>query len=135
MDVTPYLHFAGDCEEAINFYVSALSGSIESLNRYGGSPMEAQAGEAYKDKVMHATVVAGGVKLMAADTIPGHDLASGHQRVALSLHSADAAEGAKAFEALGSGGAIDMPLQDVFWGGRFGMLTDRFGIRWMMSTD
>lgn len=134
MEVTPYLHFAGNCEEAITFYAAALNGSIESLNRYGGSPMEARAGKGYEEKIMHATLVAGGVKLMASDTIPGHALGSGNPAVTLSLHSADAAEGAKAFEALGAGGQVDMPLQEVFWGGRFGMLTDRFGIRWMMST-
>jgi len=134
MDVTPYLHFDGNCEEAINFYVSALNGSIESLNRYGGSPLEAMAGETHKDKIMHATVVAGGVKLMASDAVPGHERGPGNAKVTLSLQSADVAEAVKTFEALAAGGDVTMPLQEVFWGGRFGMLTDRFGIGWMMST-
>jgi len=134
VDVTPYLHFDGNCEEAITFYASALDGSIESLNRYGGSPLEAMAGETHKDKIMHATVVAGGVKLMASDTVPGNEHGAGNAKVALALYSADEAEAAKAFEALAAGGEVTMPLQDVFWGGRFGMVTDRFGIRWLMST-
>ncbi len=134
MDVTPYLHFDGNCEEAITFYASVLHGSIESLNRYGGSPLEAMAGEAHKDKIMHATVAAGDLKLMASDAVPGHERGPGSAKISLSLHSADAAEAAKTFEALAAGGEVTMPLQEVFWGGRFGMLTDRFGIGWMMST-
>jgi PhnB protein len=116
MDVTPYLHFDGNCEEAINFYVSALGGAIESLNRYAGSPLETMAGEMYKDKIMHATVVAGGVKLMASDAVPGHERGSGIAKVTLSLNSADAAEAVKVFEALAAGGEVTMPLQEVFWG-------------------
>ncbi len=134
MDVTPYLHFDGNCEEAITFYATALDGSIESLNRYGGSPLDAMAGETHKDKIMHATVVAGDVKLMASDTVPGHERGSGSAKITLSLQSTDATKALKTFEALAAGGEVTMPLQDVFWGGRFGMLTDRFGIGWMMST-
>ncbi len=135
MQVNPYLHFAGDCEQAINFYAAALNGTVEAIRRYGGSPLEAQVGEAYKDKVMHASLTAGDVRLMASDSMPGTPPAGPGTKVALSLYTADAAEAARTFDALAAGGVVSMPLQEVFWGGRFGMLTDRFGIRWLMSTD
>jgi len=132
MELEPYLFFHGRCEEALNFYKECLRGEIVGLNRFAGSPMESQVGSDYKDKVMHASFVAGDVKFMASDGRPAAPR-DGDDDIALSLATGDAAEGERVFNALAAGGQVTMPLQDVFWGGKFGSLTDRFGVQWMVS--
>lgn len=134
MQLEPYLHFDGNCEEALTFYADVLKGQIENLNRFEGSPMEHEVGDADKKRVMHATLVARDLRLMASDGMPEHKRST-DSNVSLSLATNDGAEGERVFNALAHGGTIDMPLQPVFWGGRYGMLTDRFGVSWMMSTQ
>ncbi len=132
MQLEPYLFFHGRCEEALNFYARCLGGEIVGLNRYAGSPMEADTDAGWRDKVMHASFVAGDVKFMASDGRPG-SAPDGEDDVALSLATADAAEAERVFNALAEGGSVDMPFADAFWGGKFGALTDRFGVQWMVS--
>jgi len=132
MQLEPYLFFHGRCEEALNFYAKALGGEIVGLNRYAGSPMEDQVDPHFRDKVMHASFVAGDVKFMASDGRPGSP-PDGEDDIALSLATNDAAEGERAFAALAEGGNVEMPLADAFWGGKFGQVTDRFGVQWMVS--
>jgi PhnB protein len=132
MQLEPYLFFHGRCEEALNFYKECLHGDIVGINRFEGSPMAEQVGPEYRDKVMHASFVAGDVKFMASDGRPGETL-SRNDDIALSLATSDNAEGERVFNALARGGQITMPLQEAFWGGKFGSLTDRFGVAWMVS--
>lgn len=132
MQLEPYLFFHGRCEEALNFYKECLRGEIVGINRFEGSPMAAQVGADYKDKVMHASFVAGDVKFMASDGQAGNG-PDGEDDIALSLATGDAAEGERVFAALAQGGEVTMPLEDVFWGGKFGSLTDKFGVQWMVS--
>lgn len=132
MQLEPYLFFHGRCEEALNFYKNALGGTIDGLHTYAGSPMESQVDEAFRGKVMHANFVADGVRFMASDGRPG-PAPDGNDDVALSIATGDAAEGERVFAALSEGGSVDMPLGDAFWGGRFGALTDKFGVQWMVS--
>ncbi len=131
MQIEPYLFFHGTCEEALNFYSACFGGEFE-VNRYAGSPMESQVGPEFRDKIMHATFVAGDLKFMASDGRPGAP-PDGQDDIVLSLATADAAEGERVFNALAQGGEVGMPLQEMFWGGRFGELTDRFGVQWMVS--
>ena len=132
MQLEPYLFFHGRCEEALNFYKECLRGEIVGMNRFEGSPMADQVDAEYRGKVMHASFVAGDVKFMASDGQPGES-AGGNGDVVLSLATGDAAEGERVFNELARGGVVTMPLQDAFWGGRFGSLTDRFGMQWMIS--
>jgi PhnB protein len=132
MQLEPYLFFHGRCEEALNFYKDCLRGEIVGINRFAGSPMESQVDPSFKDKVMHASFVAGDVKFMASDGQPGAG-AEGEDDIALSLATNDAGEGERVFAALAEGGTISMPLEEAFWGGKFGSLTDRFGVQWMVS--
>ena len=132
MQLEPYLFFHGRCEEALSFYAKCLGGEVVGLSRFEGSPMESSVDAGYRSKVMHASFVAGDVKFMASDGQPGAP-PDGNDDVALSLATSDAAEGERAFNALAEGGTIEMPLADAFWGGRFGSLTDRFGVQWMVS--
>ncbi len=132
MQLEPYLFFHGRCEEALNFYAQCLGGAIEGLNRFAGSPMEGQVDAGYREKIMHASFVAGNVKFMASDGRPGSP-PDGEDDIALSLNTLDDAEGERVFNALADGGTVEMPLADAFWGGKFGSLTDRFGVQWMIS--
>jgi PhnB protein len=129
--MTPYLSFSGSCEEALDAYKTIFGGTIESLNRYEGSPMEAQVPADFKTKIMHATLISPLGTLMASDT--SRPLEEG-SRISISV-APSAADGERIFNGLADGGKIEMPLQDVFWGGKFGMLTDRFGIDWLVSVS
>lgn len=132
MQLEPYLFFHGRCEEALKFYKQCLHGEIVDISRFAGSPMAEKVDADYRDKVMHASFVAGDVKFMASDGQPG-PAPHGEDDIALSLATSDADEGERVFNALAEGGQVSMPLQQAFWGGRFGSLTDRFGIQWMVS--
>lgn len=134
MQLEPYLFFHGRCEEALNFYKECLRGEITGLSRFAGSPMESQTDASYKDKIMHASFEAEGVKFMASDGRPGPG-PDGEDDIALCISTNDNAEGERVFKALSQGGTIDMPLDTAFWGGKFGALTDRFGVQWMVSIE
>lgn len=132
MQLVPYLMFNGDAEEAMNFYVSALGGQILMMQRYGEAPMHTD--EASKNLVMHATMQAGEIQLMFSDSAGDRETRFG-DNVHLSLNFSSAEEIANAFERLSDGGRVTMPLEDTFWGARFGMLTDKFGVCWMFNWD
>jgi len=134
MELIPYIMFNGNCEEALNFYAKAMSGEIKNISRFGDMPGDNQMSDADKKKIMHSNFEAGDVKFMASDTPrPGHESGSG--AVNLSLNIDDAGQLEKVFNGLSEGGTVTMPLQDTFWGARFGMLTDKFGIKWMLNHE
>ena len=127
-----YLAFPGNCEEALHFYKDWFGGEIVSLQRFGDTPVEST--EEQKQKVMHAEFRAGDIYLMASDGRPGEPLTPGDM-VNLSINLTDADEQESIFSKLSAGGSVDMPLQDTFWGASFGMLTDKYGIRWMLNRE
>jgi PhnB protein len=131
MELEPYLHLNGRCEEALKFYATVFGGEIVYLGRYEGSPVAADVPDDYKQKVMHASFESPALKFMASDPFPGHERAAGN--VTLSLATNDPAEAERVFNALADGGTVGMPLGETFWAARFGMLVDRFGISWMMN--
>jgi PhnB protein len=111
----------------------ALGAEVVTLMRYKDSPeppppVTVPAG--YEDKTMHATFRIGGTTLMASD---GSGDTPSFAGFSLSLAVPTAAEADRAFAALGDGGDVMMPLDKTFWSPRFGMLTDRFGLGWMVS--
>lgn len=135
MTVTPYIIFDGHCEEAFHLYAKALNGEIRALSRYSEMPGEPSAyTPADTNRIMHAELAAGELVIMGADS---NRIASGEgrEKVHLSLSFDDAEAQEKTFNVLAEGGHITMPLQDTFWGARFGMLVDRFGINWMFNYD
>ena len=134
MRIEPYLFFHGTCEEALTFYTQCFDGKITVLNRYAGSPMEQHVSAEYKHKIMHANFVAGDLKFMASDGMAGNP-PDGSDDIALAIGTEDSARGERIFNALAEGGTVTMPLQEVFWGGKFGTVTDRFGIQWMLTVD
>lgn len=134
MQLEPYLFFHGRCEEALNFYKECLGGEIVQISHYAGTPMEDQIDPSFRDKVMHASFVSGDLRFMAADGRPG-PAPDGNDDIALCIAAGTEAEGQRVFDAMSQGGAVEMPLADAFWGGKFGMFTDKFGVQWMITTS
>ena len=131
--LNPYLSFAGTADKAIKLYESALGAKVEPVMRFGDVPASGAA-PADKDLVMHAVLHLDAGILMLSDAMHGTPIATeGNIRVTLDFD--DAADMSKKFEALAVGGKITMPLQDTFWGAKFGMLTDAFGIQWMFNCE
>jgi PhnB protein len=133
MPIQPYLFFEGRCEEAIEFYRSALGAKVEMLMRYKDSPEPPPPGmlpPGSENKVMHAALSVGDAAFMASD---GHCQGRpGFQGFSLSLSAKDEAEAKRVFDALGAGGEVRMPLGKTFFSPCFGMLADRFGVGWMI---
>ena len=131
--INPYLNFTGNAAQAIKLYESALGAKTEQISRFGEAEGMPVAPE-HKDRVMHAMLQIGGGVVMLSDVPPGMPIAT-ESNTHVALHFDDVAETTKRFEALAVGGKVTMPLQDTFWGARFGMLTDAFGIRWMFNCE
>ena len=132
--IVPYLMFNGNAVEALVFYAKAFDGEILFQQTFGDSPMGAETSEEYKSKIMHATFQAGALTFMVSDNMPGHTVANG-SNTSLSLNFTSVADIDKTFAALAEGAKVTMPLADTFWGAKFGMLTDQFGINWMFNHD
>jgi len=134
MRLEPYLFFDGRCEEAIEFYKKTLGAEVKMMMRYKESPQPHQPGmvpPGYDNKVMHATLKIGDAEFMAADDCQGHP---NFQGFSLALAAANEAEAKRLFAALAEGGQVKMPLMKTFFSPAFGMLTDRFGVPWMINT-
>jgi PhnB protein len=135
MQVQPYLFFDGRCEEAIDFYKSALGAEVTMLMRFKDNPEPAQQGCAGGapppgDKVMHASLRIGDSTVMASDGMCAGQ--PSFQGVSLTLTASDEAQAERLFAALGDGGQVQMPLAKTFFSPRFGMVADRFGVSWMI---
>ncbi len=133
MQVQPYLFFDGRCEEAVEFYRSALGAEVTMLSRYKDSPAHQEPGmlpPGSGDKVMHASLRIGDTMVLASD---GHCTGKpSFQGFSLSLTVDTEAEADRFFAALASGGQVRMPLARTFFSARFGMVADRFGVCWMI---
>jgi PhnB protein len=131
--IQPYLFFGGRCEEALEFYRTALGAQVDFLMRYKESPEPLPPGRllpGFENKVMHATFRISGSTLMASD---GCEEGQSFAGFSLSLAVPTQAEADRAFTALSDGGKVKMPLTKTFWSPCFGMVTDRFGLGWMVS--
>jgi PhnB protein len=133
MQVSPYLFFEGRCEEALEFYKKALGAEVSFLMRHKDSPEPHQPGKiapGAENKIMHATFRVGDTTLHASD---GRCMSKAtFQGISLSLTVATTAEADRFFAALADQGQVQMPLTKTFFSPRFGMLTDRFGVAWMV---
>ena len=137
--VNIYLNFNGNCEETFNFYKSVFGGEFTYMGRFGDMPPSEDASqtvpEADKNKIMHVSLpISKETSLMGSDT-GGEWAASFIQgnNFSISINADSKDEADKLFNALAAGGQVTMPLGKTFWGDYFGMLTDKFGINWMMS--
>ena len=133
MLVQSYLFFDGRCDEAIAFYRGALDAEVMMLLRFKDNPEPEKSGgitPGTEDKVMHAQMRIGDTEIMLSDgRCTGQP---NFQGSALAVTVADEAEAERRFAALADGGQVTMPLAKTFFSPRFGMLTDRFGVSWMI---
>jgi PhnB protein len=132
MKLNPYLHFTGDAEEALNFYKNALGGEVLMIQRYGDSPM--QTDEDWKNKIMHSRLVFDGNLVMISDSFKEQPVAPGGN-IQLSVEVEQVEKMNEVFAKMAAGGTVNMELQDTFWGARFGMLKDKFGVSWMFNCE
>jgi PhnB protein len=131
MKLSPYLNFAGNAEEAVEFYKNALDGEVVMLNRFGESPIPSAEDE--KQKIMHARILFGGDNIiMISDTLKGSPFST-NGNIQLSIGLDDEAKTNEIFNKLSEGGKVVMPVAKQFWGDIFGMLQDKFGVNWMLN--
>jgi len=132
-----YLTFKGDAEEAFNFYKSVFGGEFSILQKFRDMPGNEGMSIPDLDKIMHVTLeIPGGMILMASDDLEsmGRPFIQGNN-ISLSLTVASEAEADQLFAALSAGANVTMPMEKTFWNAYFGMLTDSFGIHWMINYD
>jgi PhnB protein len=133
--ITPYLMFDGTAEKAIKLYESALGATTKGLMRFGDTPGDEHCKtQADKDRVMHAMLHIDGATIMVSDGMPGTPGPT-DSNVHITLDFDDLAEMTRKFDALAEGGKVTLALHDTFWGAKFGMITDAFGIRWMFNHE
>lgn len=131
--IQPYLFFNGRCEEAVKFYQGAIGAKVEMLMRFRESPEAPPPGTNppdWGDKVMHCSLRVGDAVVMASD---GCDTTPRFEGFSLSLTLATEGDVDRAFAALAAGGKVIMSPDKTFWSPRFGMLTDKFGVGWMIG--
>ncbi|MBW8886471.1 MAG: VOC family protein [Fibrobacteres bacterium] len=129
--LTPHLNFQpGKTREALGFYKQALRGEIESIQTYSDAKLDVPP--PLRDEVVHAVFKAGAVRFTASSGNPQNPVKAG-TNTKLLLEFGDGKEQDAVWKGLSEGGEIGMPLQDTFWGARFGMLTDKYGINWMLN--
>jgi PhnB protein len=131
MKIEPYLIFDGRAEEAIEFYKTALGATVNRLVRYKDSPQQhALPVPNSENKVMHASMTMGETEVFIADGHCGGNPV--FEGITLSLTAADEAEAERTFAGLSDGGKVSMPIGKQYFAARFGMVTDRFGVAWMV---
>jgi PhnB protein len=130
MQVQPYLFFDGRCDEALDFYKKAVGATPKMLMRFKDAPDQSMITPQSKDKVMHAAVDIGDTTVLMSDgQCAGKTEFKGFS---LAYSARNEAEADKVFGALSDGGNVTMPLAKTFFSPRFGMLTDKFGVGWMV---
>jgi PhnB protein len=132
--LNPYLQFRDNARDAITFYKDVFGGdlNISTFGEFGGGADETHGAKA--DGVMHAQLEApNGFTLMASDVPPGMDTGGDIGNGTISLSGDDDAELRGYWDKLADGGQVTMPLEKQMWGDEFGMVTDKFGIDWMVN--
>ncbi len=130
--LVPYIFLYGRCEEALEFYKGVFGGSYEIM-RVKDTPMAKESGPDSGNRVMHASFTADAISLMASDGRDVKPIDPDAGNISLGLSLEDGARGERIFNALSAGGKVGMPIGEAFWGGRFGMVTDKFGTEWLVT--
>jgi len=134
-----YLTFNGNCEEAFNFYKSIFGGEFISVSRFKEMPADAGKKPSPEDdeKLMHISLpISKETFLMGSDT--GGEWAANYSvgnNFSMSINTDTQEEADRLYKGLSNGGSVTMPMAKTFWGSYFGMLTDKFGINWMVSVE
>jgi PhnB protein len=131
LGINPYIAYNGNCREAIEFYKSALDAEVLFTQTVGESPMSNMGpGE----NIMHCTIKVGNSTIMMCDD-PRPDAASTGGNISLAIGLNDSERAKQVFGNLANGGSVIMPLEKTYWAEAFGMLTDKFGVKWMVNCD
>jgi PhnB protein len=126
--------FDGQCEEAFKFYEQCFTGKIVFMMTYEGSPMASQTPPEAGKRILHAGLAIGeGVALEGSDAMPGQY--KKQQIFAVMLRAKDSAEAERVFSSLAEGGTVQIPMGQTFWALRFGKVTDRFGVPWLINCE
>ncbi|MDQ7950123.1 MAG: VOC family protein [Pedobacter sp.] len=132
-----YLNFNGNTEEAFSFYKSVFGGEFQLLSRFEDNPGACEGlPEGEHKGIMHVALPIGKHSLLMGTDVPSvmpQVITGTNMSISVDADSRDEAD--RLFAGLAEGGTIQMPLQTMFWGAYFGMLTDKFGIQWMMNFD
>jgi len=132
----PYLNFNGNTEEAFNFYKSVFGGEFATFQRFEGSPGCEHIPLGEQKGIMHVALpISANSILMGTDVPSVMPQVTMGTNISISLNAESEEESHKLFNGLSAGGKVDMPLEKMFWGALFGMLTDKFGIQWMVNYD
>lgn len=143
MKLYPYLSFEGNAFEALALYARALNGKVNEIHFYSENPELCKTmPENWHTKLMHGNMVASDITIMASDILLGENGTCGNQSISypmspisLSINFDSIEKMESTFGILSEDANITMPLQDTFWGARFGMLDDKFGVKWMFNYD
>lgn len=131
LEATPFLSFGGDCGQAIELYKAALGAEVVDRRPWDPAMFEGGVPDAMKEGVMYARLMIGKVPLEMSDVPPPVSIQRG-LNVSINVHLDDPGELDRCYAALAEGGEPQMPPENMFWGARYGELTDRFGIRWTL---
>jgi PhnB protein len=131
LGVNPYIAFKGNCRQAIDFYQAALNAEVLFTQTVGDSPME-NMGPA--TNIMHCTIKVGNSTIMMCDD-PRPEAPSSDGNISLAIGLNDPEQAKRIFDNLSEGGTVTMPLGKTYWAEAFGMLTDKFGVKWMVNCE
>lgn len=134
MKWNPHLAFDGRCKEAFEFYEKCLGGQVVAMIGYGDTPAREHMPANTGARIMHARLVLGDQVLMGCDAHPEMPY-DGIRGCDVAVQVETPAEAERLFAALSEGGTVQMPIGETFWSARFGMLTDRFGVPWMINCE
>lgn len=130
--LSPHVAFPGNCREALSFYQSCIGGEL-NLMRVGDTAMAEHMPAEAQDQIMHGTLTTGSFVFMACDALDTRRPFAPGNNIAMCLDCSSDEEINTLFAKLGEGGTIIDPLADMFWGGKFGTLIDRFGTEWLFN--
>lgn len=134
--MNPYLVMDGNAKEAIQFYEKALDAQVVMVQTFGEMPANPDfpLPESAGDRISHALLKVGETDLMFSDTFPGQPVQSSNQ-VQICIMTDQAEQAKRIYEALREGGQVVMPLQETFWSPAYGIVADKYGVNWNISTE
>lgn len=132
MQFSAYLHFNGNCKQAFAYYQKHLGGEIPMSMTYGEAPGEMSLTDATRDLIIHTRLVMGDFTLMGSDYPPSAQTPIPMQGFNITFNVLNTAEAERVFKALSVNGEVRQPLTETFFAHRFGMVTDQFGLPWMV---
>lgn len=125
-----YLIFNGNCEEALDFYRDIFGGSYDILMRFDQFPNPVPKG--YEDKILHSRFNADGIAFMASDAMPEDGPKPNGSRVFQCIAVTEVEELNRLFNGLSNSGTVVLPIEDTFWGAKFAIVVDKYGVHWML---